>query len=222
MRALQLVVSRVGSVVRLGGRGRIAVVVLSALIAAATLAACGGSEDQRNGMDEIRSSGVLRVGTEGTYAPFSYRDPTTGELAGYDVDVANAVAKKMGVRAEFVTTPWDSIFAGLESRENGIPRGGDEFGSYAHLLGDRIRDVDIVARELTRRGIAVAERRVGALGADAQHAGRTDLVHAVALILGAAARGESCRGDQCGQHDDGDASPAAESDDGPDTGHDEL
>ena len=95
MRALQLVVSRVGSVVRLGGRGRIAVVVLSALIAAATLAACAGSEDQRNGMDEIRSSGVLRVGTEGTYPPFTYHDPDTDQLTGYDVDVANAVADKL-------------------------------------------------------------------------------------------------------------------------------
>jgi len=115
MRALQLVVSRVGCIVRFGGRGRIAIAVLSTLIAAGALAACGTSDDQRNGMDEIRSSGVLRVGTEGTYAPFSYRDPTTGELAGYDVDVANAVADKLGVRTEFVTTPWDSIFAGLEA-----------------------------------------------------------------------------------------------------------
>ena len=116
MRALQLVVSRLGfSTVLLRRSGRVAIAVLVALIAAGALAACGNSDGQRNGIDEIRSSGVLRVGTEGTYAPFSYRDPTTGQLAGYDVDVANAVADKLGVRTEFVTTPWDSIFAGLEA-----------------------------------------------------------------------------------------------------------
>jgi His/Glu/Gln/Arg/opine family amino acid ABC transporter permease subunit len=63
----------------------------------------------------IRAAGVLRVGTEGTYSPFSYHDQTTGQLAGYDIDVAKAVGEKLGVPVEFVETPWDSIFAALES-----------------------------------------------------------------------------------------------------------
>jgi His/Glu/Gln/Arg/opine family amino acid ABC transporter permease subunit len=63
----------------------------------------------------IRTAGVLRVGTEGTYSPFSYHDPATGKLAGYDIDVANAVGEKLGVSVEFVETPWDSIFAALEA-----------------------------------------------------------------------------------------------------------
>lgn len=73
-------------------------------------AACGSGAN-----DSIKSSGVLRVGTEGTYAPFSFHDPATGELAGYDVDVARAVGQKLGVRVQFVETPWDSIFAALEA-----------------------------------------------------------------------------------------------------------
>jgi ABC-type amino acid transport substrate-binding protein len=63
----------------------------------------------------IKASGVLRVGTEGVYSPFSYHDPATGQLVGYDVDVARAVADKLGVKVEFVETPWDSIFAALEA-----------------------------------------------------------------------------------------------------------
>ena len=51
----------------------------------------------------------------GVYAPFSYHDPTTGRLEGYDVDVARAVGDKLGVKVEFVETPWDSIFAALEA-----------------------------------------------------------------------------------------------------------
>ncbi len=58
---------------------------------------------------------MLRVGTEGVYSPFSYHDPATGQLVGYDVDVARAVADKLGVKVEFVETPWDSIFAALEA-----------------------------------------------------------------------------------------------------------
>ena len=77
------------------------------------LTACGSAATDVD--DPVRSAGVLRVGTEGVYAPFSYHDPATGQLTGYDVDVARAVADKLGVNVEFVETPWDSIFAALEA-----------------------------------------------------------------------------------------------------------
>ena len=83
------------------------------LLATLVLAACGSSVT--NGGNPIKASGVLRVGTEGVYSPFSYHDPATGQLVGYDVDVARAVADKLGVKVEFVETPWDSIFAALEA-----------------------------------------------------------------------------------------------------------
>jgi cystine transport system permease protein len=87
----------------------VAVLLLSALV----LSACGSQAG--NGENPVKSAGVLRVGTEGVYSPFSYHDPATGQLVGYDVDVARAVADKLGVRVEFVETPWDSIFAALEA-----------------------------------------------------------------------------------------------------------
>ncbi len=80
---------------------------------AVLLTACGSAAN--NVDDPVQSAGVLRVGTEGVYAPFSYHDPATGQLTGYDVDVARAVAEKLGVNVEFVETPWDSIFAALEA-----------------------------------------------------------------------------------------------------------
>ncbi len=85
----------------------LALMLLAALLA---LAACGGS----SGENQVKSSGVLRVGTEGVYSPFSYHD-ATDELVGYDVDVAKAVGDKLGVRVEFVETPWDAMFAALEA-----------------------------------------------------------------------------------------------------------
>jgi cystine transport system permease protein len=85
------------------------------LLAALVLTACGASGGNE-GTDPIKSAGVLRVGTEGVYAPYSFHDPSQGgQLAGYDVDVAKAVADKLGVRVEFVETSWDSIFAALEA-----------------------------------------------------------------------------------------------------------
>lgn len=82
------------------------------LILATLIAACGPKAPEAGGPLQ---AGVLRVGTEGVYAPFSYHDPASGQLVGYDVDVARAVADKLGVRVEFVETPWDSIFAALEA-----------------------------------------------------------------------------------------------------------
>ncbi|MFD4460902.1 amino acid ABC transporter substrate-binding protein [Nocardia sp. NPDC058480] len=74
-----------------------------AVVAATSLSACSSASDPN----------VLKIGTEGTYAPFSYQEG--GTLTGYDVEVARAVGEKLGKQVEFVQTPWDSIFAGLES-----------------------------------------------------------------------------------------------------------
>lgn len=84
---------------------------LAALLVAVLMGGCGAKPSGSGAL----SAGVLRVGTEGTYAPFSYHDPSTGQLAGYDVDVARAVGDKLGVKVEFIETPWDSIFAALEA-----------------------------------------------------------------------------------------------------------
>lgn len=94
-------------------RALLAVILLTAVLAASSITtACGASDSDK--ADRIQSAGVLRVGTEGVYAPFSYHDES-GKLVGYDVDVAKAVGQKLGVPVEFVETPWDSIFAALEA-----------------------------------------------------------------------------------------------------------
>src|SRR3954471_13789204 len=91
---------------------------LSVTIALATtllLTSCGGDSDDAGGGSASGSDDVLRVGTEGTYAPFSFHDPSSNELTGYDVEVAKAVGAELGKKVEFSETQFDSIFAGLES-----------------------------------------------------------------------------------------------------------
>lgn len=61
----------------------------------------------------IQEAGVLRIGTEGTYAPFSFHDQKDNQLVGFDVDVGRALAKELGVKAEFVEGKWDGLIAGL-------------------------------------------------------------------------------------------------------------
>lgn len=62
----------------------------------------------------IQSAGVFKVGTEGTYAPFTYHDET-GKLVGFDVEIGEAVAAKLGVKAEFLEGKWDGLIAGLDA-----------------------------------------------------------------------------------------------------------
>src|SRR6476661_7852216 len=64
-------------------------------------------------LDTAKARGTLRIALEGTYPPFNFKDPKTGQLTGYDVDVARLVAARLGLKPEFVTTEWASILAGL-------------------------------------------------------------------------------------------------------------
>ena len=117
-------------------RSRSVLTVLLTTLLAAVLTACsstassGGSE-----LQAVKDAGVLKVGTEGTYSPFSFHDPKTNALTGYDVEVAAAVAKKLGVKVEYVETPWDAIFAGLTSKRfdaviNQVTKNPERAGLY--------------------------------------------------------------------------------------------
>lgn len=43
-----------------------------------------------------------------------------GRLTGYDVEVGRAIAKKLGVEAKFVETPWDALIAGIDAKRYDI------------------------------------------------------------------------------------------------------
>ncbi len=65
--------------------------------------------------DDTDAPTVVRVGTEGTYAPFTFHDPATGDLTGYDIEVIEAVADEADWRLEFSEGPFDGIFPALDS-----------------------------------------------------------------------------------------------------------
>ncbi len=62
------------------------------------------------------TKGTLKIGMEGTYPPFTYKD-ASGNLTGFDVDVAKAVAAKLNLKPEFVLTEWSGILAGLQANK---------------------------------------------------------------------------------------------------------
>ncbi len=65
-------------------------------------------------LDQIKAAGVIKIGTEGTYAPFTFHN-ADNKLVGFDVEIGQAVAEKLGVKAEFVEGKWDGLIAGLDA-----------------------------------------------------------------------------------------------------------
>lgn len=86
-------------------------VAAAALIQAAALLPAHAGEN----LAAIKSAGVLKIGTEGTYAPFTYHDES-GKLVGFDVEIGEAIAAKLGVKAEFIEGKWDGLIAGLDAK----------------------------------------------------------------------------------------------------------
>lgn len=72
------------------------------------------AKDTDDSLQKIKDSGVLRIGTEGTYAPYSYHDES-GKLTGFDIEIAELVAERLGVKPEFIETKWDAMIAGLDA-----------------------------------------------------------------------------------------------------------
>lgn len=58
---------------------------------------------------------VVRVGTEGTYPPFTFVDPASGELSGYDIEVIRAVAEEAGWEPTFQQASFDALFPALDA-----------------------------------------------------------------------------------------------------------
>jgi len=79
------------------------------------LAGCG-KKDSAEGdlLAQIQAKGKITFAMEGQWAPWTYHDET-GKLVGYDTEVGEAIAKKLGVEAEFVEGEWDGLFTGLDS-----------------------------------------------------------------------------------------------------------
>jgi polar amino acid transport system substrate-binding protein len=61
---------------------------------------------------DIKSKGVITVGIDPTYAPNEYKD-SSGKIVGFDVDLFNAVAQKLGVKATYVESTFDNIIPGI-------------------------------------------------------------------------------------------------------------
>jgi len=74
-------------------------------------------------LDAILARGTLRVGLTGDYRPFSVKDGG-GRFEGFDVDMAESLAKGLGVKLEIVPTAWPTLMADLQAQKYDVGMGG--------------------------------------------------------------------------------------------------
>ena len=64
--------------------------------------------------ENIQKTGVIRVGTDPTWPPYQLRDETTGEIVGFEIDLADACAEKLGLTIEWQDVGFDSIIVSVQ------------------------------------------------------------------------------------------------------------
>lgn len=91
-----------------------AVAAAALLLASAAGTACaadaGAAPAAGSRLDEVLARGALRVCTTGDYKPYSYYR-ADGRFEGIDIDMADALAKSLGVKADYVKTSWPTLTA---------------------------------------------------------------------------------------------------------------
>jgi polar amino acid transport system substrate-binding protein len=125
---------------------------------ALVLAACGGSSGTSSGgatattaapkVDEVlaakvpaavKADGKILVGTDSTYAPSEFLDTDGKTVIGFDVDLFNAVAAKLGLKTEYQSAKFDAIIPGIQS-------GKYEVGVSSFTINsDRKKQVNMVS-----------------------------------------------------------------------------
>jgi cyclohexadienyl dehydratase len=89
--------------------------LIKTVLAAVFLIAFAAQVQAQSALQDILSSGTLKVGTTGDWNPMTMKDPATNSYTGYDIDVMTALAQDLGVEVEFVPTDWKTLVSGVTS-----------------------------------------------------------------------------------------------------------
>jgi len=101
-----------------------------------------------SGIEEL-SDGTLDIGSDIAYAPIEFLDEQTNEPAGLDIDLANALAEALGVKAEFQNSAFDGLIPALDAERF------DVIMSAMSVTDERKQQVDFVPYFNAGSGIIV-------------------------------------------------------------------
>lgn len=89
-------------------------ILLLTILVVITAVGCSKKEENLSTLEGIKKAGVIKFGTDDSFPPMEYRDENNN-LVGFDVDLADAIAGKLGVKAEFTTTDFSGIIEALKA-----------------------------------------------------------------------------------------------------------
>jgi len=92
------------------------IAILLAALMLLALAGCSKAPAAAEGdlLAQIQAKGEIVIAMEGTWAPWTYHDETD-KLVGYDTEVGELIAAKLGVKPVFIEGAWDGLLAGIET-----------------------------------------------------------------------------------------------------------
>jgi polar amino acid transport system substrate-binding protein len=111
---------------------------LSLSVISLLFAACGSGGNPTSAPPALLTPGVLTVGSDTTYPPQEYIDPTTNKATGFDVDLITAIAQRMGLKVNIVPTKFDTLLDDLAAKHF------DVVISAVTITPDRQKQVDFV------------------------------------------------------------------------------
>lgn len=94
---------------------KLCVIAIGIVGTAAFIAGCGSSQSGSGGTEQ--KAKVLRVGTEATYPPFEFAKDGSAELQGFDIDLVNAVAKRIGYTTDIRNMGFDALIPAITSKQ---------------------------------------------------------------------------------------------------------
>jgi polar amino acid transport system substrate-binding protein len=74
--------------------------------------------------EKVKSAGKVIIGTTANYPPVSFKDPKTNQLTGYDIDIGNAIAAKLGIKVEWQETSFEQVLSALSTERIDLYMGG--------------------------------------------------------------------------------------------------
>ena len=107
-----------------------------------------------SGLQAILERGTLRVGTPGDFQPFSFKDPSTNEYVGHDVELVARLAADMGVELEFVSTDWKNLVSGVAAGKYDITTGASYNMGRAKTAGYTLPIIQVGTVPLTLKKYA--------------------------------------------------------------------
>jgi polar amino acid transport system substrate-binding protein len=140
---------------------RLASIVAVAAAVLVLFVACGGEEEKAENtpagsatsateVPELQD-GVIQIGSDISYAPIEFYEEGTQNAVGLDVDLADALAEELGVRAEFINTGFDGIIPALNANRF------DLLMSAMTVTADRQKEIDFIPYLSAGTDILVAE-----------------------------------------------------------------